>query len=155
MSKVSNKENLKKIQFAWLKNDRASCKNVQCLKEVYSKRIEFLKQYDDKKIFNNPFEGEYRVNYSVLTIENNYDFMIVKVDPHNLRTCTTDGKFRNINNILYSDDTNDIGVDEKVCKMSLIKINNNTVFLSVESDGCFKWCGYNTYFDEGEYYKVK
>lgn len=145
MSRVSNKENLKNLQFTWLKNDREACKNMQCLKEQYSKRIEFLNSYYDKQTFNNPFAGNYSKNDSTIRINNNNYFEIVSINSINGNSCYIDGIFLLKNNMLFWKDK------ENDCSINIIKVNNNTIFLEIDSECSSYYCGVRAGFDRGEF----
>lgn len=145
MSNISNKESLKKLQHAWLKNERESCKSVQCLKEVYSKRIEFLSNYQERQTFSNPFTGAYEKNNSDIVIYNNYYFEIISFDPLSANTCYVDGVFSVKNNMLFWKDS------EYNCSVNVIKVNNNKIFLEMGSQCNLYYCGIRAYFDNGEF----
>jgi uncharacterized protein YecT (DUF1311 family) len=58
LNAASNKQALKDAQRKWIKDDRNRCKDVQCLADVYTKRISELKAYtpNDKKSLS--YNGE-------------------------------------------------------------------------------------------------
>jgi uncharacterized protein len=45
---MSDKTELKKEQFDWLKNSRDKCMSLECLKTSYTNRVLYLTNYDSK-----------------------------------------------------------------------------------------------------------
>ena len=50
---MSDKTDLKKDQFDWLKNTRDKCMSLECLKTSYINRVLYLTNYDKKNVQEN------------------------------------------------------------------------------------------------------
>lgn len=138
---------LKKEQRAWIKTKRKSCKDVQCLRSVYSKRINELNAYSGSAL-NATWAGNYSHDRSNATIDinNNLTFRYSTVTSRG-NICDFEGRFvQQRDTLVYKSH------DEYMkCSMKVTSLNDRTINIS---GGCaYGSCGMGSDINNGKYKK--
>ncbi len=143
----TDKDALKKEQRQWIKTKRKSCKDVNCLRKVYTERIDELNSYG-KSSKNATWAGNYSHNKSnaTLDIHKNLSFRYSTVTARG-NICDFEGKFvQQRDTLVYK------SRDEYMkCSMKVTSANDQTINVS---GGCaYGSCGMGTDINNGKYKK--
>ncbi len=142
----TDKDALKKEQRAWIKTDRKSCKDVTCLRKVYTERIDALNAYG-KSSGNSTWAGNYSHNKSNASIDinKNLTFNYSSVTARG-NFCDFKGKFvQKRDTLVYKSHD-----EYKDCSMKVTSSNDKIIHIS---GGCTYGCGAGTDINSGTYKK--
>lgn len=97
---MSDKTELKKEQFDWLKNSRDKCMSLECLKTSYTNRVLYLTNYDSKdsqvntEVGSNDILGTYISGNASLVVNKDLSFEYSSINESNGNLCLiSDEKF--------------------------------------------------------------
>ncbi len=143
----TDKDALKKEQRQWIRTKRKSCKDVACLRKVYTERVDELNAYGQSS-GNATWAGNYSHNKSNATLDiyKNLTFRYSTVNARG-NMCDFEGKFvQKRDALVYK------GRDEYMkCSMKVTSTNNQTIKVS---GGCdYGSCGMGTDINNGTYKK--
>ncbi len=153
---LSDKTDLKKDQFDWLKNTRDKCMSLECLKTTYTDRVLYLTNYDSKDsqvnraVDFNDILGVYTKDEASIKVNQDLSFEYISVNELTANTCSIENeKFKVENgNLVWNS-------QEADCKIQVSKSNKNNINFSSSGEGCFSYCGVSAYFVNGIYQKEK
>ena len=153
---LSDKTDLKKDKFDWLKNTRDKCMSLECLKTTYTDRVLYLTNYDSKDsqvnraVNFNDILGVYTKDEASIKVNQDLSFEYISVNELTANTCSIENeKFKVENgNLVWNS-------QEADCKIQVSKSNKNNINFSSSGEGCFSYCGVSAYFVNGIYQKEK
>ena len=123
----------------WIKEERNSCQDVQCLRKTYKDRIDQLNSYSDD---TGTWKGTYIHNNAQLIIEKDLNFEYSAVG-RGANTCYVEGEFsQRRDTLVYKEDG---------CSLQIKSINNRT--LNIKVDGCSGMCGVQAWMIDGKFKK--
>ena len=152
---LSDKTDLKKDQFDWLKNNRDKCMSLECLKTSYINRVLYLTNYDNRDSQTNTSSSEaiaglYKKGSAFLEVNQDLSFNYNSVNERNGNMCLIeDEKFKLENGDFVWNSK------ENSCEITLSNGNKNSVNLNVAGSECNYYCGHNAYIIDGVYTKEK
>ena len=152
---LSDKTDLKKDQFDWLKNNRDKCMSLECLKTSYINRVLYLTNYDNRDAQTNTsssdvIAGLYKKDSAFLEVNQDLSFNYNSVNERNGNMCLIeDEKFKLVNGDFVWNSK------ENSCEITLSNRNKNSVNLNVAGSECNYYCGHNAYIIDGVYTKEK
>ncbi|WP_181403894.1 lysozyme inhibitor LprI family protein [Aliarcobacter cryaerophilus] len=153
---MSDKTELKKEQFDWLKNSRDKCMSLECLKTSYTNRVLYLTNYDSKgsqvntTVDFSDILGVYSKGEASITVNQDLSFEYTSVNESTGNLCSIENeKFIVENGSLVWNS------EEFDCKIQVSKSNKDSINFNSSGDGCFSYCGVNAYFVNGMYKKEK
>ena len=152
---LSDKTDLKKDQFDWLKNTRDKCMSLECLKTSYINRVLYLTNYDNRDAQTNTsssdvIAGLYKKDSAFLEVNQDLSFNYNSVNERNGNMCLIeDEKFKLVNGDFVWNSK------ENSCEITLSNRNKNSVNLNVAGSECNYYCGHNAYIIDGVYTKEK
>ena len=152
---LSDKTDLKKDQFDWLKNNRDKCMSLECLKTSYINRVLYLTNYDNRDAQTNTsssdvIAGLYKKDSAFLEVNQDLFFNYNSVNERNGNMCLIeDEKFKLVNGDFVWNSK------ENSCEITLSNRNKNSVNLNVAGSECNYYCGHNAYIIDGVYTKEK
>lgn len=153
---MSDKTELKKEQFDWLKNSRDKCMSLECLKTSYTNRVLYLTNYDSKdsqvntEVGSNDILGTYISGNASLVVNKDLSFEYSSINESNGNLCLiSDEKFKLDNgNLIWNS-------QEYNCKMKISNVTKDTIDIATNGDECFSYCGMNAFIIEGKFKKNK
>lgn len=148
---MSDRTDLKKDQFDWLKNNRNKCTSLEELKTSYINRVLYLTNYDNTNSQvtmsnSNSIQGTYEKGSASIEINQNLSFNYSSVNERNGNLCSIeDGKFKVENtNLVWNSNEYD-------CKIIISNTNKNSINFNFTGNGCNAYCGSNAYIVDGLY----